>query len=76
MSITLDAELEAKLNDLARLQGKTPDQIVSDTLRAQWSLPPASISPRDEWESKLLSIAKDCGVSPSNEDLSRENLYD
>jgi hypothetical protein len=32
--------------------------------------------PRDEWERRLRSIATDCGVSLTDEQLSREELYD
>ena len=32
--------------------------------------------PIDEWERKLFAAATDCGVSLSDEALSRENLYD
>ena len=35
-----------------------------------------SLEPRDEWERRLLSAASDCGVSLSNEALSREEMYD
>jgi len=37
---------------------------------------PYSIGPRDEWERELMSLASDCGVSLSDQALSRENLYD
>ena len=42
-------------------------------------LPPGyvpPIEPRDDWERLLLSVARDCGVSLSNEALSSEGLYD
>ena len=76
MSITLDAELEAKIKDLARQQGKTPEQVVSDILRAQLIKPVPMIVPQDDWERRLLAAASDCGVSLSNEALSRESIYD
>jgi hypothetical protein len=39
-------------------------------------LPSPLLVPQDEWERRLRSIATDCGVSLSNEALSREELYD
>ncbi len=32
--------------------------------------------PRDEWERSLRAIAVDCGVSLTDEQLSREHMYD
>lgn len=43
------------------------------------ALPPGDvppIEPRDDWERLLLSVARDCGVSLSNEALSSEGIYD
>lgn len=37
---------------------------------------PTLLEPRDEWERRLRAIATDCGVSLSNEALSREEMYD
>lgn len=39
------------------------------------ALPPLP-EPRNEWERRLFAIGIDCGVSPSDHDLSRESLYD
>jgi hypothetical protein len=36
----------------------------------------AALQPRDEWESRLLTVATDCGVALSNEAVSSEGLYD
>ncbi len=33
-------------------------------------------TPRDEWERRLLGLAKDCGVSLSDQAVSREALYE
>jgi hypothetical protein len=38
--------------------------------------PVSPIEPRDEWERRLLAIGTDCGVSPPDEALSREDMYD
>lgn len=40
--------------------------------------PPAilPVHAQDEWEGRLLSVAKDCGVSLSDSVLSSEGLYE
>lgn len=75
MVITLDAELEAALNELARRQRVAPEELALKTLRERL-LAVAALQPRDEWERRLLEAATDCGVSLSDEALSREALYD
>jgi hypothetical protein len=78
MTINLSAELgEAILSEAKRL-GTTPDLVVEQALREKLAKPAAQspLIPRDEWERRLLSIARPCGVSLSNEALSREELYD
>lgn len=77
MLIALSAELKATLTEVARQRGMTREAVAIEALTERF-LPPtkAVIEPRDEWERRLLSIATDCGVSLSNEALSREELYD
>lgn len=75
MIITLDPKLEAALNESARRQGIAPETLVLKILRER-ILTPALLEPRDEWERGLRALATDCGVSLSNEALSREELYD
>jgi hypothetical protein len=75
MVITLDPELEAALNEVARWQGVAPDVLALNVLRGRF-LAAAALQPRDEWERGLLAAARDCGVSLSNEALSSEGLYD
>jgi predicted DNA-binding antitoxin AbrB/MazE fold protein len=36
----------------------------------------APLEPQDEWEQRLLSIAKDCDVSLSDSAVSSEGLYE
>lgn len=36
----------------------------------------ARLAPRDEWELRLLGIAKDCGVSLPDSAVSSEGLYE
>jgi len=75
MVITLDPELEAALNESARRQGIPSELLIVKILRERF-LTPALLEPRDEWERGLRALAKDCGVSLSNEALSREELYE
>ena len=75
MVITLDPELEAALNEVARQKGIAPEALALRVLRER-ILSMAALLPRDEWERGLLEAARDCGVSLSNEVLSREQLYD
>ena len=35
-----------------------------------------TIQPQDEWEQRLLAVAKDCGVSLPDSALSSEGLYE
>jgi len=75
MVITLDPELESALNEVARHKGVAPEVLALNVLRER-ILSMHVLVPRDEWEHELLKAATDCGVSLSNEALSREELYD
>jgi hypothetical protein len=76
MNIPLSPELESALNDQAHRQGVKPEELAARALNERFlhSLPP--VQPQDEWERRLLGLAKDCGVSLSDESLSRQALYD
>jgi hypothetical protein len=76
MVITVGPDLEAVLKELARKQGIAPEALALNVLRERFLTPASQIQPRDEWERRLLEAATDCGVSLSNETLSREELYD
>lgn len=75
MVITLPPQLGSALAALARQRGVTPEVLALDVLRRHLGpvTPPA---PADEWERRLFGAATDCGVSLSDEALSREALYD
>lgn len=75
MTITLGPELEAALHEEAQRQGVAPDILVLNALRERFLSVPA-IQPQDEWERRLVGLAKNCGVSLSNESLSRDELYE
>ncbi len=72
MTITLSPDLEAALSEQARQRGVSAEALALSILREKLSPPIPPIEPRDEWERRLLAIGIDCGVSLSNEVLSRE----
>lgn len=76
MVITLPPQLEAILSEQARRRGVTAEVLALDALRERFLPKPADLEPRDEWERQLLGLAKDCGVSLSDEALSREAMYE
>lgn len=76
MVITLPPQLEAVLSEQARRRGTTPEVLALDALRERFLPESAPLEPRDEWERRLLGLAIDCGVSLSDEALSREEMYE
>ena len=76
MTITLGPDLESVLNDLAQQQGVAPEVLALNALRERFLGAASALEPRDEWERGLLALATDCGVSLSNEALSREEMYE
>ncbi len=75
MVITLDPELEAALNEVAREKRVAPEVLALNVLRER-ILDMAAMLPRDEWERGLLEAAKDYGVSLPDWAVSSEGLYD
>ena len=76
MTITLGPDLEAALNEVAQRKGVAPDVLALSVLRERFLAPSPAIQPQDEWERRLLGLARNCGVSLSDESLSREHLYE
>ena len=76
MVITLEPEIEATLNELARQQGIPPEVLVANALRERFHAPSRPVQPQDEWEQGLLDSARDWGVSFSDAALSSEGLYE
>ena len=76
MVITVSPELEAALNEQAHRQGVSAEDLALDVLRDRFLAASQAMQPQDEWERRLLGLAKDCGVSLSDEALSREVIYD
>src|SRR5207253_10682146 len=72
MIITVEADLEAVLNDLARRQGVTPEVLALNALRERFLAPARRVQPQDEWERRLPEVATDCGVALSHEAVSSE----
>jgi len=72
----LGPELAAALIDHARRQGVVPESLALDALRKQFLPTALPFEPRDDWERELLSLATDCGVSLSDEALSRAESSD
>ena len=75
MVITLPSHLESALAAQAQRRGVDPETLALDLLR-QHLLPAAPPTPVDEWERRLFAAAVDCGVSVSDDALSRDGLYD
>lgn len=76
MTITLDANLERTLQQLANQRGVPPEQVALEALRERFLERTTTIEPQDEWERNLLGIAKDCGVSLPDSAVSSEGLYE
>ena len=76
MMVTLDPQLAAALSEAANRHGVCPEELAIRTLREQFLPRAPAIEPRDEWERRLLSLARDCGVAPPHSALSSEELYD
>lgn len=75
MVVKLDPNLEEALIEEAKRLGVDPEElarkVLSEHLRRT-----APLQPRDDWERGLLEAARPWGVSFSDEELSRERLYD
>lgn len=76
MVIKLGLELEAALNEQARQRGVAVEVLALEALRERFLTPASTVQPQDEWERRLLGVAKDCGVSLSDAALSRETIYE
>jgi hypothetical protein len=76
MVITLTPQLEAVLSEQARRRGMAPEVLALDALREHFLPASDSLEPRDEWERRLLEMGTDCGVSLTDEQLSREEMYE
>lgn len=74
--LVLDPNLAAAVGEFARQRGVAPDVLALDVLRERFLPPAAPPQPRDEWERRLLGLARECGVSLPDAALGREALYE
>ncbi len=78
MTITLTPDIERMLAQEAQKKGTTLEALALTKLRVpapvdyRDSLPP----PHDDWERELRSIGIPCEVSLTDEQVSRESLYE
>lgn len=75
MVVVVSDELSEIIAKTARRIGVTPDKLILDALRERF-LPSEPASPNEEWEQRLRSAASDCGTRHTDEQLSREALYE
>jgi len=78
MTLTLTPDIEKQLTEEAQKTGTTPEALALTKLRL-----PAPIDYRDtlpppisEWQRELRSIGVPCGISLTDEQVSRDSLYD
>lgn len=78
MTLTLTPELEQILVREAKQRGTTLEALAFKKLRS-----PAPIDyrdslplPRSEWQRRLRNIGIPCGISLTDEQVSRDSLYD
>ena len=72
MQIALPSELEAALNESARRNGVSPQELALRALGERFLINSPPLPPTDEWERIVLGAATDCGVSLPHSVLSSE----
>lgn len=80
MTVQLTPDLEAAVTDEAQRLGTTPELVVQralqDHLRGRVSSPKPDSAAAQEKMKRILAVARDFGISHSNEALSSQGLYD
>jgi len=76
MMITIGPELQAALAAAAARHGTDPETLAVETLRGTFVPMMPQPMTDEEWIKGLRGAAIDCGVSLSDEDVSREAMYD
>ena len=76
MVVKLSPELESALNQEAHRRGVDPEALALDALRERFLTAAAPPPPQDEWERRLLGLARNCAVSLPDTALRREALYE
>ena len=74
MTVTIPPDIVPHLREYARREGKEPEQYVLDLLRRIVVPPPQP--PVDELMARIDARAVDAGVSLTDEQLSRETMYE
>jgi hypothetical protein len=75
MVIQIGQELETVLNEYARRQGISAENLALATLQDRF-LPTVEDESRDDWERKLRRLRVDCGVSLSDTAVGSEGIYE
>jgi hypothetical protein len=76
MTITLPPQLEAALAAEAARRGVAPEELAVDVLRERLLPQVPDLEPRDEWERRLLGLARNCGVSLPDSAVCSEGIYE
>ena len=76
MVITLGPELESALNEAASRRGVAAEALAINALSERFLGIATPLQPKDDWERRLLGLAKDCGVSLPDSVLRRDSLYE
>jgi hypothetical protein len=74
MTITLPPGLAESVLKASRERGQTPEQFVFDALHAR--LYPRPNMSHEEFMAGLRALAVETGVSPTDEQVSREVIYE
>ena len=76
LTITLTPEMESVFTQQALIRGSTPEQIALDALQESVLVIRKRSIEHVEWVERVKRIALPTGVSLSEDDLSRESMYD
>ncbi len=77
LTITLDDAVEQSLAAAASVAGQTQEgflrQLILERIDSNSS---SDVAADNDWSQRLLAIGRPCGVSLTDEQLSREAIYD
>jgi hypothetical protein len=78
MTITISEDVERALKERAAKLGTTPDELANQALKREFlrGETAAAQPPHDDWEQILLSIPVETGVALTDEQVSRECIYE
>ena len=75
LTISIPSESEAVLLENAARVGQTPEEFALAMLRPYIKPPPPPVSP-EEFMERIRKIGRPIGACLTDEQLSRENMYD